>query len=89
MRTVCVAAGEEGYLVVGAGDQIRFVVRAAVVDAVHTHLMLVQGEVGRGGVQAPHLDCVVQRARREGVAVLGVELHLHHEVRVALVGLEG
>ena len=82
-------AGHSTNLVVGAGDEIGLVAGGGVVDAIHAHLVLVEGEVGRGRVQAPHLDRVVQRAGGERVAVLRVEAHLHHVVRVALVGLEG
>lgn len=87
MRTVCMREKEKTHFVVRARNQIGFVVRAAVVDAVHTHLVLIQGEVGRGRVQAPDLNCVVERAGGECVAIFGVELDLHHEVGVAIVCL--
>lgn len=49
--------------------------------------MFVEREEWGGGVQSPHLDRVVQSARRERVTVLGIESDLHHVMRVAFVSL--
>ena len=79
--------GETGYLVVGAGEEIRLVSRGGVAETVHAGFVLVEGVVGRARVETPDLDRVVERAGSERVAVVGVELHLHHIMGMALVGL--
>ena len=79
--------GETEYLVVGAGEEIRFVSRGGVAETVHARFVLVEGVVGRARVEAPDLDRVVEGAGSERVAVFGVKLHLHHIMGMALVGL--
>ena len=74
-------------LVVRSRHQIGLVAGNGVVDAIHAHFVFVEREEGGGGVQSPHLDRVVQSARRERVTVLGIESDLHHVMRVAFVGL--
>mmetsp|Transcript_20472 Transcript_20472/g.60437 ORF Transcript_20472/g.60437 Transcript_20472/m.60437 type:complete len:211 (+) Transcript_20472:1881-2513(+) len=73
------------HLVVRAGDEVGAVAAGEVVDAVDALLVALEGEVGVGVVEAPHLDGLVQGGGGEGVCVLGVEDHHHHVVRVAFV----
>mmetsp|Transcript_46336 Transcript_46336/g.148398 ORF Transcript_46336/g.148398 Transcript_46336/m.148398 type:complete len:371 (-) Transcript_46336:1547-2659(-) len=71
-------------LVVRARDEVGLVAAREVVDAVHPLLVPLQGEVGDGLPDTPHLDGAVQGCRGEGVGVLGVEAHLHDVVGVPL-----
>ena len=71
-------------VVVRTRDEVRLVTTGVVVDAVHAAVVTLQREVGHVGGEAPYLHRAVQRRGGEGVGVLGVELHHHHVVGVAL-----
>ena len=73
--------------VVSAGNKVRSVPAAEVLDTVHALLMPLQCEVGCGLTHRPHLDGTIKRRRRKGVCVLGVERCLHDVVRVPLEDL--
>lgn len=65
-------------LIVRARYEVWLIASGGVVNAIHAHLVLVEGEIGGSSVQTPHLNRVVERAGSERVAILRIEMHLHH-----------
>jgi hypothetical protein len=70
--------------IVRAGQNVRLVPGGVVIHAIHPALVSLQRVMGHVRPQPPNLDGSIQRRTGKGVGVLGIDLHLHHVVRMSL-----
>lgn len=75
-------------LVVGGGEEVRFIGLRIVVDVIYAlRFVSFQREVGMRGAKAPDFDCPVQTCGCKRVGILRIDGQPHHIVAMTLIDL--